>query len=155
MTERLWLVSYFAAWLLVFAQALTLVAVLSVLGRINMRRSIDAHALITQEGPPMHELMPLFEGHQLDGRPLRLQDYRGKELVALLVSPGTVMGLYGLTHGAVLAADVLATVARPHRYGGLLGDARSSYFFSVSGGVQLVCAGMLLGSLGMQWLGWG
>jgi methylamine dehydrogenase accessory protein MauD len=86
--EKAWLVSYVLAWLLVAAQGLTLVALLWVVGQIHLKRSPDAHALITTEGPEIHSLMPEIEGLDHEGRWIRGRDFRGRNLVLLLLSPG-------------------------------------------------------------------
>jgi methylamine dehydrogenase accessory protein MauD len=86
--ERIWLVTYLLAWLLVIAQGLTLLALLWVVGQIHLRRAAEVHALITDEGPAIHSLMPAFQGQDLAGDSVRSGDYQGRTLVLLLISPG-------------------------------------------------------------------
>jgi methylamine dehydrogenase accessory protein MauD len=85
--ERVWEVSYAAAWLLLVLELLTLLAVLCVVGRVHLKRSADAHALITDEGPGIHSVMPEFEGVDTGGRLIHSGDFRGRDVVLLLMSP--------------------------------------------------------------------
>jgi methylamine dehydrogenase accessory protein MauD len=85
--ERAWLVSYGMAWLLAAAQALTVVSLLWVVGRIHLKRAPEGHALITDEGPEIHTSMPEFGGLDTTGRVIRGTDYAGRSLVLLLLSP--------------------------------------------------------------------
>jgi methylamine dehydrogenase accessory protein MauD len=85
--ERIWLVSYAVAGLLVTAQGLALLALLWALGRVHLRSAPEAQALITDEGPDIHEAMPPVQGLDTSGRWICSNVYRGRELVLLLLSP--------------------------------------------------------------------
>jgi methylamine dehydrogenase accessory protein MauD len=85
--ERIWLASYFLAWFLVAAQGLALIAALCVLGRIHLRSDLQAQVLVTDDGPAIDAPMPEFEGVDAAGKPVRSRDYRGEELLLLLLSP--------------------------------------------------------------------
>jgi peroxiredoxin len=85
--ERLWQLSFAAAWVLVSAHGLVLLAMLWALGRIDLRSAPGAQVLITDEGPELHTVMPALEGEDTRGNPRDTRDYRGRELVLLLLSP--------------------------------------------------------------------
>jgi methylamine dehydrogenase accessory protein MauD len=86
--ERVWLVSYIAAWFLASIQLLSLAALLVGIGKIHLRQSTETHALITDEGPEIHSLMPEISGTDPRGGLVHIGAYRGREVVLLLVSPG-------------------------------------------------------------------
>jgi len=114
--ERVWLVSYILAWLLVAAHGLTLVALLWAVGRIYLKRDASHLVLITDEGPEIHSFLPQLEGVDAAGRLLRSSDYRGQSLVLLLLSPGCVpceqilRDLHATQRGLAPAPEFLAVV---------------------------------------------
>lgn len=157
--ERVWLLSYGLAWLLAVAQGLTLVALFWAVGRIHLKRAPEAHALITDEGPEIHSLMPAFEGWDTAGRRIRGSDYQGRSMVLLLVSLGCgpcerlLRDLNATRRGLVSAPEFVVVMEAPRpeaeayrqRYRlecpvlvdegaavrGLLGVARTPYGFLI------------------------
>ena len=83
--ERVWLVSYTAAWILALVHGMALVALLWIVGRIHLRSAAEARVLITEEGPPLNTSMPDFEGRDAQGRAVHSRDYRGGEMALLLL----------------------------------------------------------------------
>jgi methylamine dehydrogenase accessory protein MauD len=86
--DRLFLASFAAGGLLAIALAFTLVLTLKILGEIYLRSPLADDVLITDEGPALHQGMPMFSGQGVDGRPISLSDFAGRSTITLFVSVG-------------------------------------------------------------------
>ncbi len=85
--ERFWIVTHVLGWGLGLLQLAVLIALLWAVGRIHLKDTRAFHALITDEGPDIHEPLPPFAGRDATGRSVRSLDYAGRSFVLLLVSP--------------------------------------------------------------------
>jgi methylamine dehydrogenase accessory protein MauD len=84
--DRFFVVSFAISGLLAVALGLTLVLTLWQLGHIHLKRLLGHFALITDDGPSLHELMPDFTGREVMGRSISLRHYRGRSLVVMFLS---------------------------------------------------------------------
>ena len=84
--DRFFVVSFGAGGLVAIALGLTLVVALWQIGQIHLKSLLGHFALITDEGPALHEAMPDFNGRDTGGRSISLRHYRGQNLVILFLS---------------------------------------------------------------------
>lgn len=85
--ERFWIVTHVLGWGLGLLQLAVLIALFWAVGRIHLKDTRAFHALITDEGPGIHEPFPPFTGRDVVGRFVESHDYAGRAFVLLLVSP--------------------------------------------------------------------
>lgn len=86
--ERLWLLSLVAAALLLLTNGAVLVAMLSVLGEIELKTTSAARVLVTNEGPELHTQFPELSGKDLQGNAGPVRAEKGRDLVVILLSSG-------------------------------------------------------------------
>ncbi len=85
---NIWNVSIIAAWILVSAQAITLISLLWIVGRIHLETSIETHVLETDEGPTIDNLLPRIIGTRINGSVFDSNFMIGNQWVALFLSAG-------------------------------------------------------------------
>jgi methylamine dehydrogenase accessory protein MauD len=86
--EKIWLISYGAAWIACLSLGFCLVTMMWALGRILWKTTYLNRPLITDEGPELHTAMPVIQGRDMEGGAVHTDEYRSGELMLLFVSPG-------------------------------------------------------------------
>jgi hypothetical protein len=100
---------------------LALVVALWALGNIHLKSPLGHHALITNEGPPLHRMMPDIVGHDANGgRISSRRDQDHSEVVVLFLSVGCgpceeLLRVIGRTRrGLIIPPRFLAVLEASH-----------------------------------------